>query len=244
MSKNEEKEKVESSGEGESKDLKKEDREEIEKQMKESGVSKEQEKKFLVPLSFYLSTGIHIGMKQRVKDMEEYIYKIRNDKLAVFDVPKIDYKLRMAANLLSYYEPHEILAVSRKRNGHKPVVKFAEVTGANAIYGRFMPGTLTNPNYEKYMEPKIIILTDPFADRQAFEEALKSNITIIAMCDTFNQTKNIDLVIPMNNKGRKSVALAYMLLAREYLKKRGEIKGDAEFKYTLKDFEMPLGSEK
>ena len=67
-------------------------------------------------------------------------------------------------------------------------------------------------------------------------------MVVIAMCDTFNQTKNIDLVIPMNNKGRKSVALAYMLLAREYLKKRGEIKGDAEFQYTLKDFEMAGGS--
>ena len=207
---------------------------------KKVNVSKEDEKKLLVPLNVYLSTGIHIGMKHRVKDMEKYIYRVRQDKLAVFDIPKIDYKIRMAAKMLSRYEPNEILVVSRKKNGHKPIVKFAEIIGANAMYGRFMPGTLTNPKYEKYLEPSIVILTDPFADKQAFEEALKSNIPIIAMCDTFNSTKNIDLVIPMNNKGRKSVALAYMLLAREYLKERGVIKGDAEFQYTIKDFEMPI----
>lgn len=206
-------------------------------------VTKEQEKQFLVPLSVYLSTGIHIGMKHRVKDMEKYIYKIRQDKLAVFDIPKIDYKLRMAAKLLARYEPQDILAVSRKKNGHKPVVKFAEIIGAKAFYGRFMPGTLTNPKYEKYIEPKVIILTDPFTDKQAFEEAIKSNITIIGMCDTFNQTKYLDLVIPMNNKGRKSVALAYMLLAREYLKLRGVIQGDAEFTYSIQDFEMPVASK-
>ncbi len=214
------------------------------KKEKREDISKEAETKFLIPLNQYLATGIHIGMRARTKDMEKFIYKIRQDKLAVFDISKVDERIRLAANLLSTYEPNEILAVSRKRNGHKPVYMFAKATGANCFYGRFMPGTLTNPNYEKYMEPKIIIITDPFADSQAFQEAIKSNITIIAMCDTFDQTKYIDLVIPMNNKGRKSVALAYYLLAKEYLKLRGEIKSDDEFPYKLKDFEMPIAAKR
>ncbi len=208
------------------------------KKEKDSGDSE----KLLVPLNVYLSTGIHIGMKQRVKDMEPYIYKVRPDKLAVFDISRINEKINLAVNMLSNYDPEDILVVSRKINGHKPVVKFAEAIGCRAVYGRFMPGTLTNPYYDKFIEPKIIILTDPFADKQALEEAVKANIPIIAMCDTFNSTRFIDLVVPMNNKGKKSVALVYWIIAKEYLKARGIIKGDAEFKYTVDDFEMPSKS--
>lgn len=198
----------------------------------------------LVPLNVYLSTGIHIGMIQRLKVMAPYIYKVRQDKLAVFDIQKIDERIRLAAQMLSKYEPQDILVVSRKRNGQKPVVKFTEaVEGSNARYGRFMPGTLTNPNYDGYFEPKIVVVTDPFADRQALLEAFNANIPIIGLCDTYNNPQYVDLVVPLNNKGKKSVALFYWILAREYLKLRNVIKGYAEFKFTLEDFEMPDAPE-
>ncbi|MBW6461964.1 MAG: 30S ribosomal protein S2 [DPANN group archaeon] len=199
----------------------------------------------LLPASNYLSAGIHIGMKQRVKAMERYIYKVRFDKLAVFNVQLIDEQIQNVANLLSQYKAEDILVVSRKKNGHKPVVKFAEaIGGAKVIYGRFYPGTITNPNYEKYIEPKIVIITDPFLDKQIVNEAFNSNLTIIGLCDTFNNPKNLDVIISMNNKGKKAIALVYWLLAREILKNKGEIIGDAEFKYTLEDFEMPEFEER
>lgn len=197
----------------------------------------------LVPLDSYLSTGIHIGMKQRIKQMARYIYKVRPDKLAVFDIAKIDARIRVAVKFLSPYKPEEIIVVSRKRNGHKPVVKFAEVTGAKAVYGRFHPGTLTNPKYQKYTEPKVMIVTDPFADRQAVIEAFKANIPIIALCDTYNDPKYVDIVVPLNNKGRKSVALFYWLLARELLKSWRKISRDEDFKHTVGEFEMPAEAE-
>ncbi|MCK5593842.1 MAG: 30S ribosomal protein S2 [Candidatus Aenigmarchaeota archaeon] len=199
----------------------------------------------LLPASNYLSAGIHIGMKQRVKAMDRYIYKVRSDKLAVFNVQLIDEQIQNVANLLSQYNPEDILVVSRKKNGHKPVVKFAEaIGGAKVIYGRFYPGTLTNPNYEKYIEPKIVIVTDPFLDKQIVDEAFNSNVPIVGLCDTFNNPKNLDIIISMNNKGKKAIALVYWLLAREILKNKGEIKGDAEFKFTLDDFEMPEFEER
>ena len=101
-----------------------------------------------------------------------------------------------------------------------------------------MPGTLTNPNYEKFIEPDVVLITDPLSDRQALKEAVKARIPVVAICDTFNETKNVDLVIPANNKGKKSLALIYWLLAREILKVRGEIKSDEEFKYSVEDFMM------
>ena len=196
----------------------------------------------LVPLNKYLSSGIHIGMKQRLKAMEKYVYKVRPDKLAVFDISKIDERIGIAAKFISNYAPEEILVVSRKRNGHKPVATFqTAVPESKAVWGRFMPGTLTNPKYKNYIEPKVIVITDPFADKQAVLEAYNANIPIIAMCDTFNDPRYVDIIIPMNNKGKKSVALVFWILAREYLKAKGMIKGDAEMKQTLEDFEMPDG---
>lgn len=194
----------------------------------------------LVDKTAYLSAGVHIGMKQQLKAMKRFIFKVRPDKLAVFDVNLIDRQLRTAAKMLAGYKPEDVLVVSRKRNGHKPVAKFAEaIGGARAVYDRFYPGTLTNPSYRGYIEPKIVVVTDPNVDKQAVQEAFDSNIPIIGLCDTFNDPQYIDFVISVNNKGRKSIPLVYYLLAREVLRARGDIKGDAEFRYTLEDFEMP-----
>ncbi len=195
--------------------------------------------KTLVPVDTYLSSGIHIGMKQRIKPMARYIYKIRDDSLAVFDINQIDARIKLAAQFLAQYKPKDILVVSRKKAGHKPVVKFAEAIGAKAVYGRFMPGMLTNPKYEGYFEPKVVIITDPFADKQAAREAYNANLPIIGLCDTYNNPKYIDLVIPMNNKGRKSIALFYWILTREVLKANKKIKKDSDFKGKIEDFEMP-----
>jgi len=184
----------------------------------------------LIPKQDYLSAGIHIGMKSRTADMKKFIYKVREDGLAVLDLKTLDDRLRIAAKFLA--DKKKILAVGRKLNSHLPIKKFAEAVKVDFIIGRFMPGTLTNPNYEKFMEPDVVILNDPLADYQALKEALDSRIPMIALCDTFNETRNIDIVIPCNNKGKKSLGLIYWLLAREILKNRQE----KEFKYKLEEF--------
>lgn len=178
----------------------------------------------------YLSAGIHIGMKSRTKDMRKFIYKVREDGLAVLDLKLLDERIRIAAKFLASRE--KILVVGRKLNSHKPIEKFAEAVGCDRVVGRFMPGTLTNPSYEKFIEPDVVLLTDPLSDYQALKEALDSRIPVVALCDTFNETRNVDLVIPCNNKGRKALALIYWLLAREILKNKGK----KEFEYKLEDF--------
>ena len=197
----------------------------------------------LVPLENYLSAGIHIGMTQRTKAMSKYIYKVRNDKLAFIDVRKIDEQIELAAKMLSKYNAEDIIVVSRKKIGHKAIQLMSKSLGTRAVPSRFMPGTLTNPYQKGYIEPKIMLVTDPFADKQAVKEAFNANIPIIALCDTYSSTQFIDLVVPLNNKGRKSIALLYWILTREILKLSGKIKGDAEFKYTVEDFEMPPEAE-
>ena len=110
------------------------------------------------------------------------------------------------------------------------------MTNARVFAGRYPPGILTNPVLDNFMEIKIILVTDSWPDRNAIKDALQTGIPVIALCDTNNQTNNIDLVVPCNNKGKKSLGTIFYILTREYLKKRGLIKDDSEFKATIEDF--------
>ncbi len=189
------------------------------------------DEELLVPLDTYLSNGVHVGLKYRTVDMREFIYKVRTDKLCVFDVKKINDRIKTAAEFLSRYDPKDILLVSNRVYGRQPIKKFAEYTGARAVINRFVSGTLTNPNIESYVEPKLIVITDPTSDQQAIKEASLVGIPILAICDTNTRIRNIDLVIPSNNKGKNSLALIYWILTKEILKKRG-----IEFNSPLEEF--------
>jgi small subunit ribosomal protein S2 len=188
----------------------------------------------LVKKTEYLTAGMHIGMKSCTPYMRQFVYKIRDDGLAVFNLQKVDQRIRTAIEFLSRFK--KILVVSRKENAAKAIEMFAEVVGVKAISGRFSPGTLTNPSYRGFYEPGVVFVVDPLIDDQVIREARKRRVPIVALCDTFNISKDIDLCIPANNNGRKSLALVFWLLAREILKKRGELKKDSDFSYTLKDF--------
>jgi small subunit ribosomal protein S2 len=183
----------------------------------------------------FLSAGMHIGMKQQTKSMKKYIYKIREDGLAILDLQTIEDKINMAGKFLSKFS--RIMVVSRKSAAWKSALKFAEAVDGKSVIGRFLPGTITNPNFPGYYEPDVLIVTDPLVDIQAIEEASKMRIPIVALCDTSNETSFIDFIIPVNNKGRKSLSMVYFLLAREMQKNRGKIKEDSEFKYKPTDFE-------
>lgn len=194
----------------------------------------------LIPLDKYLAAGLHIGTQQKTKDMEKYIYRVRADGLHVLDVKSSNDKIIVAAKLLSKYEPDDILVVSTRQYGQSPVKKFGEVTGTKTIPGRFIPGTLTNPQYAKFIEPKILFVTDPRSDSQAVIEAKQNGIPVVALCDTENLLCNVDVVIPVNNKGRKAIALVYWLLARQILRERGILSSDEEFDLEPTDFELKI----
>ena len=149
-------------------------------------------------------------------------------------------RLRVAAKFLSHFQPDKILLVAARQYSQKPGRLFASTIGANVFAGRFVPGTLTNPKIPQYLEPDVLFVTDPAADQQALREALNIGIPIVALCDANNETRNVDLVIPTNNKGRKALATVYWLLTREVLKARGQIKSDEEFEQKIEDFEAEL----
>lgn len=194
------------------------------------------EEKFLVPTDEYLKSGIHIGTKFKTRYMEKFIYKTRPDGLSVLNLQKIDERLNITAKFLAQYNPEDILIVGRRESAWKPIKMFGKVTGAKVFPGRYPPGILTNPNLDSYIEVKVLLAVDSGPDRNAVMDAIKMGIPVVAICDTNNQTNNIDLVVPSNNKGKKSLGLFFWILAREYLRNRGILKKDQELKEKIEDF--------
>jgi len=198
------------------------------------------ETEFLVPLETYLAAGVHIGTHIGTKHMMKFVYKIRPDGLHILDIRQTDHRLRIAAKFIARYEPSKIVAVSVRQYGHKPVQMFCKFIGCKAITGRIQPGTFTNPHLEHYLEPDLLIVTDPRSDSQALKEASKVGIPVVAFCDSDNKTEFVDLIIPANNKGRKALALLYWLLTRQVLRERGNIPPDGDLPVPVEEFEQKI----
>ena len=203
-------------------------------------MSEAENTELLVAEDIYLTSGVHIGTQQKSADMKDFIYKVRQDGLYVLDVKKTDDRIRATAKFLARFDPKRILVVSARQYGQRPAREFSKAIGAPAFAGRFVPGTLTNPMNEAFIEPEVILCTDPAADKQALKEALDIGIPIIAMCDANNETRNVDLVIPTNTKGRRALACIYWVLTREVLLARGDLKDPADFTMEIEDFESKL----
>jgi len=189
----------------------------------------------LIPVDEYLAAGVHIGTQQKTEDMKRFVYRVRADGLYVLDVKATDDRIKTAAKFLSKYDPTRILVVSARQYGQFPATMFAKVIGAKSLVGRFIPGTLTNPEYRDFTEPDVVVVTDPIGDSQAVKEAVDVGVPVVAMCDTNNMTMHVDIVIPTNNKGRKALALIYWLLAQEIAKLRGQ-----QMDYAVNDFEIEI----
>ncbi|HOP67612.1 MAG TPA: 30S ribosomal protein S2 [Methanoregulaceae archaeon] len=189
----------------------------------------------LVPVEEYLAAGVHIGTQQKSKDMMKFIYRVRGDGLYILDIRETDERIKTAAKFLSQFEPPKILIVTSRQYGQYPAKKFAETVGGMAVTGRFIPGMLTNQNLANYIEPEVVLVTDPIGDAQVVKEAVQSGIPIVALCDTNNMTSFVDLVIPTNNKGRKALSMIYYLLTREMLRLKG-----IQTSLTSEDFETEL----
>jgi small subunit ribosomal protein S2 len=195
-------------------------------------VMADEEADLLIPVEDYLGAGVHIGTQQKTKDMERFIHRVRTDGLYVLDVGRTDERVRTAADFLANYDAENVLVASSRQYGRFPAEKFADAIGARARTGRFIPGTLTNPDYDGYIEPDVLVVTDPIGDSQAVTEAVTVGIPVIAMCDSNNSVSNVDLVVPTNNKGRRALSVVYWLLANETVDRTGGEPG-----YALEDFE-------
>ncbi len=200
----------------------------------------------LLSLEELLAAGLHIGTRIKTVDMEKYIFRVRPDGLFILNIGDTNEKIRVAAKFIGRFDPTRVLAISSRLYGKTPVERFTELTKTVPIVGRFMPGLISNPLQPRHVEPQVVVVTDPRADYQAIKEATSVGIPVIALCDTDNVFSGVDFVIPVNNKGRRALAVVYWLLARQVLRERGELPQDGNIQHTIDDFEtklaaMPMG---
>ncbi len=206
----------------------------------ETGSTEALEEDLLLPQDTLLSAGTHIGTRMKMKDMDQFVYRVRPDGLFVLDIKKTDERIRTAAKFLARFEPSKIAVAAARLYAQGPVRKFCEVTGGIPIVGRFIPGIFSNPLYPERIEPDVLIVSDPRADSQAVREASLVGMPIIALCSTDNDFSEVDFVIPTNNKGRRALAVVYWLLARQVQRERGDLSPDEDLSVTVDDFEVKI----
>jgi len=166
----------------------------------------------------------HLGSQNLDFQMEQYVYKRRNNGVCLFNIRKMWDKLVLAARAIVAVEnPADVCVISARQIGQRACLKYARYTGATPIAGRFTPGSFTNQIQQAFKEPRLIIVTDPVADHQPITEASYVNIPVIAFVTSDNPLRYIDIAIPCNNRGTSSIGLMLWFLAREVLRLRGTL---------------------
>ena len=181
-------------------------------------------KETLVPLTDYIRCSVHLGTKVITPDMRKYVYKRRADGLAVINTNLIDDKIREAIEFMKDFEVGDMFIACKREAGWQAVEKFSEVLGIKAFTKKYPAGIITNLNLDDFFEAKLVLICDPWVDKNALNDSMKLGLPVIGICDTNNYTKGVTKKIVGNNKSAKSIGLILFILAREYLKAKGQDK--------------------
>lgn len=190
-----------------------------------------------------LVTGIRVGTQVKTKFMRNFITKASTDGLYMLDLEITLYRVKVAARFINRVGPENLIVCSARQYASTPIEKFCEKLHAKKLTGRFMPGTLTNPSLPYYIEPKLVLVSDPQMDEQAVTEAKNAGIPVIGIANTDNITSDLDLIIPANNRGRKALATIYWLLVRQILIERGDLGENDPVDFEIDDFETKISEE-
>ena len=187
------------------------------KEEKETGEKKE----MLVPIEDFLKSSIYLGTRVITPDMRKYVYRRRADGLAVFNTALLDEEIRKSADYLAKFEPKDIIVVCKREAGWKAASRFAEILGIRSFTKKYTAGILTNTNLVTFQEANLILICDPWIDKNALADAARIKIPVMSVCDTNNYTSGINQILPGNNKSAKSLGFIFYLLTKLYIEKKG-----------------------
>jgi small subunit ribosomal protein S2 len=174
----------------------------------------------LVPIEDYLKSSMHLGTRVITPHMRKYIYKRRADGLAVFNTNLLDKKIRDCADYLSKFSPEQIVVVCKREAGWEAVKKFANTLGIKVFTKKYPAGTLTNINLDDFFEKDLVLICDPWLDKNALNDANKIKMEVMSICDSNNYRFGINKFVIGNNKSAKSLGMIFYLLTKLYIEQR------------------------
>lgn len=200
----------------------------------------------LIPLETYLKAGSYIGTKVITPDMRKFVYRRRNDGIAIINTNLIDEKLKEAIRFLNNYAPEDWILVCKREAGWRAVKLFGELTGVKVFTKKYPAGIVTNTALPNFFETEMVFICDPWLDKNALNDAVNIKKKVMGFIDTNNLANGINVVIPASNKGNKSLGLLLWIIAREYMHARGikKILPDVEEFIGEKLEELPMKEKK
>ena len=179
---------------------------------------KKEDQTILTPLEDYIKTASYLGTKVITPTMKKYVYRRRLDGLAILNTLIVDKKLAEGIEFIKQFKPDEWTLICKREAGWRAAKMFAELTGVRIYTKKYPSGVLTNTILDNFIETKMILICDPWLDKNALADAKNIRIPVAGICDTNNHTTDIDVVMIGNNKSNKSMGLFFWLMAREYMK--------------------------
>lgn len=181
-------------------------------------IKEKKEETILTSLEDYIKTASYLGTKVITPTMRRYVYRRRLDGLAILNTNLVDSKLKDAIDFIVKFKPEEWTLVCKREAGWRAAKMFSELTGVRTFTKKYPAGIITNIVLPNFFETKMMMVCDPWLDKNALKDAQIVQIPVVGICDTNNNTADIDVVVISNNKSNKSLGLIFWLLSREYMK--------------------------
>ncbi|MCW1291934.1 MAG: 30S ribosomal protein S2 [Candidatus Rehaiarchaeum fermentans] len=179
--------------------------------------------------------GVRIGAPTRNAFLKEFVFNRVAGKFTIFNLKSISERIRLASNLITQYERKEIFLFCARDQAYYGVYNFSKFLKINVALGTYPAGLMTNYNNKSYLEPKLVIVTNPGMSKNVLRDAFKINSTVIGIVNSDERIEYLDLIIPGNNKSGRSISSILYWIAY-YVSRNKQEEKEIFDKINIEDF--------